>query len=67
MGDVVEFPRPVGRPRRSAPLWRNVLGDVLRSARHVTVLRDGVGMSNAFPKTSGATGLQIYVPLEPGR
>ena len=33
MGDVVEFPRPVGRPRRSAPLWRNVLGDVLRSER----------------------------------
>ena len=41
--------------------------DVLRIARHVKVLLDGVGMTAAFPKTSGATGLQIYVPLEPGR
>ncbi|HSL11941.1 MAG TPA: non-homologous end-joining DNA ligase, partial [Actinomycetota bacterium] len=41
--------------------------DVLRIARHVKVLLDGVGMTRSFPKTSGATGLQIYVPLEPGR
>ena len=41
--------------------------DVLRIARHVKVLLDGVGLTASFPKTSGATGLQIYVPLEPGR
>ena len=40
--------------------------DVLAVARHVHVLLDGLGMAS-FPKTSGATGLQIYVPLEPGR
>jgi DNA ligase D-like protein (predicted ligase)/DNA ligase D-like protein (predicted polymerase)/DNA ligase D-like protein (predicted 3'-phosphoesterase) len=41
--------------------------DVLRIARHVKVILDGVGMTASYPKTSGATGLQIYVPLEPGR
>jgi bifunctional non-homologous end joining protein LigD len=40
--------------------------DVLAVARHVRVLLDGLGMPS-FPKTSGATGMQIYVPLEPGR
>lgn len=32
MGDVVEFSRAVG-PRRSKPLWRDVLGEVLRRER----------------------------------
>ena len=40
--------------------------DVLAVALHVRVLLDGLGMPS-FPKTSGATGMQIYVPLEPGR
>lgn len=40
--------------------------DVLAVARHVKVILDSVGMQ-AYPKTSGATGLQIYVPLETGR
>ena len=35
--------------------------DVLSVARHIKVLLDGLGMV-AFPKTSGATGLQIFVP-----
>jgi bifunctional non-homologous end joining protein LigD len=39
--------------------------DVLSVARHIKVLLDGLGMV-AFPKTSGATGLQIFVPLERG-
>ncbi|HEX6365748.1 MAG TPA: helix-turn-helix transcriptional regulator [Agromyces sp.] len=32
MGDVVEFSRPVA-PRGSRPLWRHVLGEVLRGER----------------------------------
>lgn len=32
MGDVVEFSRATG-PRRSKPLWRDVLGEVLRGER----------------------------------
>ena len=32
MGDVVEFSRAAG-PRRSKPLWRDVLGEVLRRER----------------------------------
>jgi bifunctional non-homologous end joining protein LigD len=40
--------------------------DVLAVAGHIKVILDGLGIA-AFPKTSGATGLQIYVPLEPGR
>jgi bifunctional non-homologous end joining protein LigD len=39
--------------------------DVLNVARHIGVLLDQLGLTS-FPKTSGATGLQIYVPLEPG-
>ena len=31
-------------------------------ARHIKVLLDQLGLS-AFPKTSGATGMQIYVPI----
>ncbi len=40
--------------------------DVLAVARHVKVLLDQLGIQ-AYPKTSGATGMQIYVPLERGR
>jgi bifunctional non-homologous end joining protein LigD len=39
--------------------------DVLQVARHIKVLLDQLGLS-AFPKTSGATGMQIYMPLERG-
>jgi bifunctional non-homologous end joining protein LigD len=39
--------------------------DVLNVARHIGVLLDQLGLTS-FPKTSGATGLQIYVPLESG-
>jgi DNA ligase D-like protein (predicted ligase)/DNA ligase D-like protein (predicted polymerase)/DNA ligase D-like protein (predicted 3'-phosphoesterase) len=40
--------------------------DVLTVARHIKVLLDQLGLI-AFPKTSGATGLQIYLPVERGR
>ncbi|MEX1262735.1 MAG: non-homologous end-joining DNA ligase [Actinomycetota bacterium] len=36
--------------------------DVLVVARHIKVLLDQLGLT-AFPKTSGATGLQIYLPV----
>jgi bifunctional non-homologous end joining protein LigD len=36
--------------------------DVLTVARHIKVLLDRLGLT-AYPKTSGATGLQIYVPV----
>src|SRR6476659_4347040 len=39
--------------------------DVLNVARHIEVLLQQLGMTG-FPKTSGATGLQIFVPLEQG-
>ena len=39
--------------------------DVLTVARHIKVLLDQLGVS-AFPKTSGATGLQIFVPVRRG-
>ncbi|HEV8564260.1 MAG TPA: non-homologous end-joining DNA ligase [Actinomycetota bacterium] len=39
--------------------------DVLVVARHIKVLLDQLGLSS-YPKTSGATGLQIYLPLERG-
>jgi bifunctional non-homologous end joining protein LigD len=39
--------------------------DVLNVARHIQVLLQQIGMTG-YPKTSGATGLQIYVPLEHG-
>ncbi len=39
--------------------------DVLVVARHIKVLLDQLGLP-AFPKTSGATGLQIYVPVRRG-
>ncbi len=40
--------------------------DVLIIARHVEVVLGQLGLTG-YPKTSGATGLQIYVPLETGR
>ncbi len=40
--------------------------DVLTVARHIKVLLDQLGLA-AYPKTSGATGMQIYMPLESGR
>lgn len=40
--------------------------DVLAIARHIDVLLGQLGMTG-YPKTSGATGLQIFLPLEPGR
>jgi DNA ligase D-like protein (predicted ligase)/DNA ligase D-like protein (predicted polymerase)/DNA ligase D-like protein (predicted 3'-phosphoesterase) len=40
--------------------------DVLTVARHVGVVLQQLGL-RGFPKTSGATGMQIFVPLEPGR
>jgi bifunctional non-homologous end joining protein LigD len=39
--------------------------DVLTVARHIKVLLDQLGLT-AYPKTSGATGLQIYVPVRRG-
>jgi DNA ligase D-like protein (predicted ligase)/DNA ligase D-like protein (predicted polymerase)/DNA ligase D-like protein (predicted 3'-phosphoesterase) len=40
--------------------------DVLAVARHVEVILGQLGLTG-YPKTSGATGMQIYVPIEPGR
>ena len=40
--------------------------DVLAVARHIKVVLDQLGLTG-YPKTSGATGLQIYVPIEAGR
>ena len=40
--------------------------DVLTVARHIKVLLDQLGLT-AYPKTSGATGMQIYLPVEHGR
>ena len=39
--------------------------DVLAVARHIKVVLDQLGLT-AYPKTSGATGLQIYLPVERG-
>ncbi len=39
--------------------------DVLTVARHIKALMDQLGLA-AYPKTSGATGLQIFLPLERG-
>ncbi|MEW6059433.1 MAG: non-homologous end-joining DNA ligase, partial [Actinomycetota bacterium] len=39
--------------------------DVLAVAMHVKAALDSVGLVG-YPKTSGATGVQIYVPVEPG-
>jgi bifunctional non-homologous end joining protein LigD len=40
--------------------------DVLAVARHIKVLLDQFGLT-AYPKTSGATGMQIYLPVSRGR
>ncbi len=40
--------------------------DVLTVARHIRVLLDRFELPS-YPKTSGATGLQIFVPVERGR
>ncbi|MGZ5350886.1 MAG: non-homologous end-joining DNA ligase [Actinomycetota bacterium] len=39
--------------------------DVLIVARHIKTLLDQLGLTG-YPKTSGATGLQIYLPVERG-
>jgi bifunctional non-homologous end joining protein LigD len=39
--------------------------DVLAVARHIKVLLDRLELT-AYPKTSGATGLQIFMPIERG-
>jgi bifunctional non-homologous end joining protein LigD len=39
--------------------------DVLSVARHIRVLLERLDI-HSYPKTSGATGMQIYVPLESG-
>ena len=39
--------------------------DVLAVARHVRAALDAVGLPS-YPKTSGATGMQIYIPIELG-
>ncbi len=39
--------------------------DVLAVALHVNAALGALGLTG-FPKTSGATGMQIYVPVEPG-
>ena len=39
--------------------------EVLSVARMVNVSCERLGLT-AYPKTSGATGMQIYVPIEPG-
>jgi bifunctional non-homologous end joining protein LigD len=39
--------------------------DVLAVAMHVRTALDALGLVS-YPKTSGATGMQIYVPIEPG-
>jgi bifunctional non-homologous end joining protein LigD len=39
--------------------------DVLIVAMHCKAALDALGLAS-YPKTSGATGVQIYVPIEPG-
>ncbi|MGH9283229.1 MAG: DNA polymerase domain-containing protein, partial [Acidimicrobiales bacterium] len=39
--------------------------EAIAVAAHVKVLLDGLGLTG-YPKTSGATGLQVYVPIAPG-
>jgi DNA ligase D-like protein (predicted ligase)/DNA ligase D-like protein (predicted polymerase)/DNA ligase D-like protein (predicted 3'-phosphoesterase) len=39
--------------------------DVLTVALHVRAALEALGLTG-YPKTSGATGVQIYVPVEPG-
>ncbi|MEX0991628.1 MAG: non-homologous end-joining DNA ligase [Actinomycetota bacterium] len=46
------------------PMHGATFDDVLIVARHVRTALDNLGLTG-FPKTSGATGMQIYVPIEP--
>ncbi|NNC92920.1 MAG: TIM barrel protein [Acidimicrobiia bacterium] len=39
-------------------------GQVVDTARHIKVVLDNLGL-RGYPKTSGATGIHIYVPLDP--
>jgi len=39
--------------------------DVRAVARHVRAALDALGL-DSYPKTSGATGMQIYIPVTPG-
>ena len=39
-------------------------GQVIDTAQHIKVALDGLGL-RGYPKTSGATGVHIYVPLDP--
>jgi bifunctional non-homologous end joining protein LigD len=39
-------------------------GQVVDTARHIKVVLDTLGL-RGYPKTSGATGIHIYVPLDP--
>src|SRR6266480_7679060 len=41
-----------------------VFEDVLAVAMHVKAALDALGLEG-YPKTSGATGVQVYVPIEP--
>ena len=47
------------------PFPPSTFDDVLAVARHVRAAVDALGLE-AYPKISGATGMQIYVPIEPG-
>ena len=46
------------------PFEPATFADVLAVAHHVRVVLDQLGLEG-YPKTSGATGMQIHVPVEP--
>src|SRR6266536_2542284 len=46
------------------PFEPYTFADVRAVAKLVKVVLDGLGL-RGYPKTSGATGMQVYVPLEP--
>ncbi len=48
------------------PFEPATFADVLAVARHVRAACEQLGL-RAYPKTSGATGMQVFVPIEPGR
>ncbi|WP_122816362.1 helix-turn-helix domain-containing protein [Nocardioides pantholopis] len=39
MAEVIEFPVPSSEPTQTEPLWRELVGDSLREARHEAGLR----------------------------
>lgn len=47
------------------PFEPATFADVLATAHHVHAALDTLGLPS-YPKTSGATGMQIYVPIIPG-